>query len=68
MFLFFFPLLEQVVGTCKIKILKIFVFVLFYSQNVFYINLPLEQHSLSERKENKKGNHVERKEILTKNI
>lgn len=44
-----FSLLEQVVGTCKIKIKKN-VFVLFYSQNVFYINLPLEQHSLSEKK------------------
>ena len=29
-----FHFLEQVVGTCKIKIEKFFVFVLFYSQNV----------------------------------
>lgn len=56
-----FHFLEQVVGTCKIKIEKFFVFVLFYSQNVcssflyiyIYINLPLEQHSISENKKKK---------------
>lgn len=50
-----FSFSQQVVGTCKIKILKTSLFVIFYFQNGFlYINLPLEQHSMSELKKKKR--------------
>lgn len=50
-----FSFSQQVVGTCKIKILKTSLFVVFYFQNGFlYINLPLEQHSMSEFQKKKR--------------
>ena len=61
-----FHFLEQVVGTCKIKIEKflfLFCFILKMYPLLFlyiYINLPLEQHSISE---NQKKKNVRKKNI-----